>query len=245
MTVSQPRRLKILPRLGIAPSVSELVRAELTTAIDVAARRSEAVAVLDAGCGRMSALRPFRDRIERFVGADLHPVEHGSLPFLDEFVVADLCRDANSFPESTFDIVLSSFTIEHFAEPRAAFANFARWLRPGGVLVATTVNRRHPFVGAYLSAPSPLRDAAQRYMKANAEAHRIVGACNSPQEIRDALDAAGFESVRMSVVGNLAHAWRRRVPTFAVGLVGDILASSIPSRRSTIVVAATKRASTG
>ena len=241
MTSPEAARLSVLPRLGIRPPVGDLVRAELDAAIEAAAKRGAPVSVLDAGCGRLSALRPFRDRIASFIGADIHPVAPGALPYLDDFVVADLCRDTNAFAPSSFDVILSNFTIEHFSDPAAAFANFARWLRPGGVLVATTVNRRHPFVWAYLAAPPPLRHRVQPFVKATAaDAHPIVGACNSPTAIRAALAGAGFRSVRMSVVGNLARAWRRRIPTYAVGLLGDLMAQAIPSRRSTIVVAAEK-----
>ncbi|MFL5679145.1 MAG: class I SAM-dependent methyltransferase [Chloroflexota bacterium] len=221
--------------------MQEIVRSELETAIAAAAARGSDVTVLDAGCGRVSALRPFRDRIASFVGADIHAVAPGTLPHLDDFVVADLCRDTDAFAPGSFDVVLSSFTIEHFADPPAAFANFARWLRPGGVLVATTVNRRHPFVWAYLSAPRALRNGVQPLVKATtADAHPIVGVCNSPEAIRSALTGAGFGTIRMSVVGHLARAWSRRLPTYAIGLVGDLAAQAASSRRSTIVVAASK-----
>ena len=47
----------------------------------------------------------------------------------------------------------------------AALGNLYRWLRPGGTLVITTVNRRHPFVAAYLGIPdgrSPTHPAADQ-----------------------------------------------------------------------------------
>jgi len=48
-----------------------------------------AVAALDAGCGRISALHQFRGRIARLVGADIHGPST-PLPHLDEFAVVDL-----------------------------------------------------------------------------------------------------------------------------------------------------------
>jgi hypothetical protein len=72
-----------------------------------------------------------------------------------------------------------------------------------------------------------------------ADAHPLVGACNDPATIASSLRAAGFRDVRLTTVGHLARAWGRRWPTFALGLVGDLLAQSMPSRRSTIVVEAT------
>jgi hypothetical protein len=114
-----------------------------------------------------------------------------------------------------------------------------RWLRPGGSLVITTVNRRHPFVAAYLGLPEGPRRRLQPLVKASAgDAHPLVGACNDPTTIRDALAEAGFGEIRLTTVGHLARAWGRHRGTFVLGLVGDLLTSRMPSRRSTIVVVA-------
>jgi SAM-dependent methyltransferase len=237
--VTDSRRFSVLPRLGITPSTGELVRGALDRALDSAERAGEPVTVLDAGCGRASALRPYRGRIARFVGADIHRPAPGSLSYLDEFATVDLCVDGQAFPASTFHVILSSFTVEHFADPETAFRHFRGWLRPGGRLVVTTVNRRHPFVRAYLSTPERARRRLQRLVKATAaDAHPLVGACNEPATIAAALRDAGFVDVRVQMTGHLARAWGRRWPTFALGLAGDLLSRGIPSRRSTIVAEA-------
>ncbi len=246
MTGPRARQEATLRRLGLVPGVAELLRAALDEAVAAAeasrARAGEpapAVTALDAGCGHRSALARHRPRIRRIVGVDIHPPEPGELGDLDELAVADVCAAAEAFPPASFDIVLSSFTVEHFADPSAAFANFARWLRPGGVLVLTTVNRRHPFVAAYLGLPGPVRRRLQPLVKAReADAHPLVGACNDPRSLREALVAAGFGDVAMRPVGHLARAWGRRLPTFLLGLAGDLLARDLPARRSTLVVVA-------
>jgi SAM-dependent methyltransferase len=237
--VTEAGRFALLPRLGIEPSVGNLVHEALERAVAAAEARSPgAVAALDAGCGRVSALRSFRPRIARLVGADIHEPST-PLPHLDEFAVVDLCRPAGGFAVGSFDVVLSSFTLEHFADPAAALANLRGWMRPGGTLVITTVNRRHPFVGAYLALPDRWRRRLQPFVKATAgDAHPLVGACNDPAAIHAALAAAGFREIRLTTVGHLARAWGRRRPTFALGLVGDLLTAAMPSRRSTIVAVA-------
>lgn len=240
------RREAILRRFGLVPSAGDLVRVALDDALaraeggrEAQGAAAPAVVVLDAGCGRSSALARHRARIGRFVGVDVHEPAPGALPYLDAFATVDLCENANAFAPDTFDLVLSSFTVEHFADPDAAFANLARWLRPGGSLVLTTVNRRHPFVAAYLSMPDALRRRIQPLVKASAaDAHPLVGACNRPDELRQALARAGFVGVRIETVGHLARAWGRRRSTFALGLVGDLLTRGMPSRRSTLVVTA-------
>jgi SAM-dependent methyltransferase len=237
--VTKSRRFSVLARLGLAPSTGELVHAALDRAFLAAEADGDPIAVLDAGCGRASALRPYRGRIARFVGADIHRPAPGSLPYLDEFATVDLCVDGEAFPTGTFHLILSSFTVEHFADPMAAFRHLRGWLRPGGRLVVTTVNRRHPFVRAYLSTPERARRSLQRLVKATAaDAHPLVGACNDPATITAALRDAGFADVRIQTTGHLARAWGRRWPTYALGLAGDLLSRGVPSRRSTIVAEA-------
>jgi SAM-dependent methyltransferase len=239
--VSTRRRYGILPRLGLQPSVTQVVRERMD---EVVARieglngsvTGPVVDALDAGCGRKSVLVAYRPRLRRIVGVDLHEPPPGSMPHLDAFATADLCGPAEAFSGDTFDVVLSSFTVEHFSDPPAAFRNLRRWIRPGGSLVITTVNRRHPLVRLYLALPDPIQRPLQRMVKASAaDAHPLVGICNDPGAIRRALQDAGFVDIRLATVPHLARSWGRRWPSFALGLLGDLLAQPVPSRRSTIV----------
>lgn len=227
------RRGAIARRLGLVPSAQDVVERWLDELLP-----ARGAAALDAGCGRLSQLRPFRERMDRFVGVDIHEPPH-RLQWLDEFRVADLCADAGAFPVDSFDLALSSFTVEHFADPAAAFGIIREWLHPGGWLVVTTVNRAHPFVGAYLSLPASLRGRVQQMVKASAaDAHPLVGACNRPAELRAALENAGYVNVRLVTTDHLARAWGRTLPTWVLGLAGDLAAHSMPARRSTIVARA-------
>jgi ubiquinone/menaquinone biosynthesis C-methylase UbiE len=172
------------------------------------------------------------------VGVDIHAPQP-PLPWLDEFCVADLCTSPDAFPAATFDLVLSSFTLEHFADPDAALKHIRGWLRPGGTLVVTTVNRRHPLVDAYLSMPGAARDPLQRVVKATAaDAHPLVGACNTPRRVRDALEDAGFSAIEVRTTAHLARAWQRRLVTYGLGVLGDLSTQRFPERRSTIVARA-------
>jgi SAM-dependent methyltransferase len=228
------------------PTVVDLVRTALDAAIsDAQAATGRSVVVLDAGCGRASPLRQFRARIGRFVGADIHEPSE-PLAYLDEFMTVDLCAPSPPFEPGTFDVILMNFTLEHFDDPAIVLGHLRRSLRPGGRLVATTVNRRHPFVRAYLSLPSALRSRAQRWIKSTpADAHRLVGACNDPVTIRRMLEGAGFIDNRLLTVSHLRLAWGRRRPTRWIGRIGDALVAGSPGRRSTIVAIASAPAATG
>lgn len=245
MTATAPSlepRYALAVRLGIRPTLPARLHAVLDAALhEASAHALGPLSVLDAGCGRKSPLAPFRGRIGRLVGVDVHAPDR-PLPFLDDFAAVDVCRDGGAFDDASFDLVLSNFTMEHLADPPAAMANLHRWLRPGGVLVVTTVNRRHPFVTAYLALPDVLRRRVQPLVKASAaDAHPLAGRCNDPTAIRAALTTAGFEGIELETLGNLGRAWARRRWSFALGLVGDLLARATPSRRSTILAVARRR----
>ena len=222
--------------MSSAPLLRDLVRVALDEAISTAETQSPgAVTVLDAGCGHDSPLRPFRPRIARLVGADIaHPGEPPG--YLDEFVTADLCAPDEPFPPASFDVILMNFALEHMADPQRAFGHLRRALRPGGRLVATTVNRRHPFIAAYLALPRALRSPLQRLVKVSpADAHPLVGACNDPVTVRRMLEDAGFVDNRLRTVDHLGQAWGRRPFTAMLGRVGDALVGGRADRRSTIV----------
>ena len=231
-------RVRVSRALGLVPTTQDIVERWL----DEAVPREGGAAALDAGCGRLSLLRPLRPRLARFVGVDIHAPAR-PLHWLDEFAVADLCADTDAFPAGTFDVALSNFTVEHFADPVAAFRTIGGWLKPGGWLVITTVNRRHPFVDLYLSIPTGLRSQVQPIVKkSQADAHPLVGACNTPRRIRDGLEAAGYEDIEIRTTSHLSRAWGQTLPTWGLGLLGDLAAHSMPARRSTIVARARRAA---
>jgi SAM-dependent methyltransferase len=105
--------------------------------------------VLDVGCGTgVSTRRAARAATSgRVLGVDVSAplVEHARL-LADqeglahtEFVVAD--AQTHAFPPAGFDVVISRFGVMFFADARAAFANLARALRPGGRLAVLVWQR--------------------------------------------------------------------------------------------------------
>jgi len=229
----EDRRGRIGRRLGLTPTTQDIVERWLDGSLPAGG-----ASALDAGCGRLSQLRPFRHRLARFAGVDIHAPER-PLEWLDEFRVADLCADVDAFAAGSFDVVLSNFTVEHFADPVAAFGIIRGWLRPGGWLVITTVNRAHPFVEAYLDLPVGVRGALQPVVKRSAaDAHPLVGACNTPRLVREGLEMSGYTEIEIMTTDHLARAWGRTLPTWGLGLLGDLAAHSMPARRSTIVARA-------
>lgn len=105
--------------------------------------------ILEAGCGRMwefTALEvPYR-----LTGVD---IDVEALSFrkdeqkdLDQAIEGDL-RDI-ALPDQFFDVIYSSYVLEHVRGAEAVLTNFVRWLRPGGLLILKIPDRDsvHGFV---------------------------------------------------------------------------------------------------
>ena len=197
------------------------------------ALRPGAVA-LDAGCGRTTRLRDYRDRITRLVGVDVDEAAGRENPFLDEFLPADL-NESLPFEEDSFDLVYANFVVEHLKQPDRGFAEWRRVLRPGGRLVLLTSNRASPLMAAGDKLPQAVRLMIKRRGAGAQErdVYPTVYLANTPQKLAAVADAAGFKPVAIEYVGTL-HRYAARVPPVKWVLVGA--ERGLPAaRRSTIV----------
>jgi SAM-dependent methyltransferase len=96
--------------------------------------------VLEAGCGRSW---PFDLPDATITGVDLDEaalrIRREVRRDLDEAIVGDVC--ALDFDDRQFDAVYSAYVLEHVPRADLALANFARWVRPGGVIVLKVPDR--------------------------------------------------------------------------------------------------------
>lgn len=190
--------------------------------------------MLEAGCGRTSRLRGYRDRIDRLVGVDLDEPGGRTNEFVDEFVVADLCGTL-PFADGEFDLVYSNFVVEHLERPPAAFAEWHRVLRPGGSVIVVTSNRSNPLMAAARIMPQGLRTVVKG-RGPGAEARDVFPTryrANTPSALTNQLIGAGFEPVRVVPVATLhRYAGERRA---AAALLRGCERALPPRLRSTIV----------
>ena len=189
---------------------------------------------LDAGCGRTTRLRDYRDRITRLVGVDSDEAAGRENPFLDEFVPADLDHSL-PFDEDSFDLVYANFVVEHLEHPERGFAEWRRVLRPGGRLVLLTSNRASPLMAAADKLPQRARLLIKRRGAGAVErdVYPTRYLANTPARLAAVTAAAGFEPVAVEYVGTL-HRYAARVPPVKWVLIGA--ERVVPAgRRSTIV----------
>jgi 2-polyprenyl-3-methyl-5-hydroxy-6-metoxy-1,4-benzoquinol methylase len=102
--------------------------------------------VLDLGCGEGFGAALLADVAESVTGIDVdaRTVEHARLnyggPGLD-FRVAS-ATDLADFPDDSFEAVAAFEIIEHVDDQAALMSEVARVLAPGGLVVASTPDRR-------------------------------------------------------------------------------------------------------
>jgi len=111
-------------------------------AADIAAVAPDGGHVLEVGCGtgRLSILLA-RSHALSVTGLDLDPAmieralrnadhPHDGDGRRSSFLVGDVASLA--FPDGSFDLVVSTLSMHHWADPRAGLAEIGRVLRPGG-----------------------------------------------------------------------------------------------------------------
>jgi SAM-dependent methyltransferase len=138
-------------------------------AADVAAVAPDGAKVLEVGCGpgHLSIRLAGRHGLE-VTGLDLDPamIERARanvdrLGDWDErrplFLVGDVASLA--FPDGSFDLVVSTLSMHHWADPAAGLAEIARVLRPGGRALVWDFRpgvRPHPFGPRHAHLPDPV-----------------------------------------------------------------------------------------
>jgi SAM-dependent methyltransferase len=106
------------------------------------------VTALDLGAGRGAlAEMDFRDTGARIYGADVDPIVETN-PLVAEG--RRIVQGRIPWPDETFDVVYSSYVLEHVERPAELMAEASRILKPGGTFIARTPNRWHyvPIIGS-------------------------------------------------------------------------------------------------
>ena len=110
--------------------------------------------VLDLGCGRGGLVEQLDHPLRQVVGLDpdwLSLKEHRLASHQPPFPRTAGVSRYLPFAGSSFDLVFASWLLEHLEQPAADFSEISRVLRPGGVLIFITPNRRHPLSGLNLT----------------------------------------------------------------------------------------------
>lgn len=96
--------------------------------------------VLDIGCGHGNfVIDELAGRFEKRIGFDLDQASTTNNTSVEQVVIGD--DESLPFPNQTFDIALSLWTLEHVRQPERLFREVRRVLKPGGFFAFVTPNR--------------------------------------------------------------------------------------------------------
>jgi SAM-dependent methyltransferase len=151
-----------LSRLLLGPFVGRI-------AADVAAVAPDGARVLEVGCGPGHlSIRLARQHGLEVTGLDLDPAmierARSNVDRLGDgdgrrpsFLVGDVASLA--FPDGSFDLVVSTMSMHHWADPTAGLAEIGRMLRSGGRALVWDFRpgvRPHPFGPRHAHMPDPV-----------------------------------------------------------------------------------------
>ena len=103
-------------------------------------------AILEIGCGTgaTGALALAEGRCGRYVGVELfEKAAEEARSVLTEVVTGDVETMSFDWQPASFDAVILSEVLEHLVEPGRTLRNIARFIRPGGLVMASSPNVSH------------------------------------------------------------------------------------------------------
>ncbi len=140
------------PLHAMQPARLDYIRAQLVAEFGLDPRRRrvfEGLRIVDVGCGGGLATEPMARLGADTLGLDLSPsaIEvaraHAAAAGLEiDYRCASAAEIAAELPEDRrFDAALALEVVEHVADPASLLADAAALLRPGGVVIVSTLNR--------------------------------------------------------------------------------------------------------
>jgi SAM-dependent methyltransferase len=163
--------------------------------------------VLDGGCGKSNGIpRKYLqdDSIAIALDVEAEALRHNT--DYDSLCLGDLER--LPFKYDTFDLIVTHQVIEHLRNPNAVFAEFARTLKKGGVLVIVTPNLYDPLIFGAKFTPQWLHRIFFKLMSGRDErgphpaSLNVYYRCNTIRSLDKQLNRKGFERQETRMKGD-------------------------------------------
>lgn len=160
--------------------------------------------LLDAGSSRGDPDIPSVQRAGFSVGCDLDLAGLRGNLLVTERVISPL--DALPFRDGVFDVIVCKFVVEHLKTPIESFKEFARILKPGGVMAVLTPNAYSFFTMTSRMAPYRFKQILKESLFGGYEedTFRTWYHANRRSQLDRLMRAAGLKTVRLELI---AGAW--------------------------------------
>lgn len=180
--------------------------------------------VLDIGAGA-GLLNPydFKGHCKEMTGVDYDP-RVADNPLLDRGIAYS--GDRLPVDDGCCDVAFSIYVLEHVEKPEVFIGEIRRVLKPGGIFLAMTPNRRH-YV-AWISACTPHGFHKWFNKKRGRESDDTFPTwyrMNTRRRLRKQFLAAGFEPVVLDTIEGRPNYLRFSLPTFLVGALYERIVS--------------------
>ena len=187
----------------------------------VAAAVSKEDRVLDLGCGRGGIVERL-ESVGSWTGAD---PDLNSLREHRRRSLSRCCAQSERLPftAATFDIVVTSWVLEHLPNPEQTLREIARLLRPGGSFFFLTPNTSHPLprLSRTISALHPLqqRIVTLCYGRQPADTYPVTYRANTAAEIERLAAQVNLRLARIEWIEDPSYlAWGPLSLLAAIGL---------------------------
>lgn len=168
--------------------------------------------VLDAGCGKRNALIS-ANTIKKLVGCDIDKESVDANRDIDEGVVADL--ETVTFPENTFDLIMSFEVIEHLRRPKLFLTRISRSLKKGGYIFLVTPNKTSLFGFLAMWLPNTTKRYITRFLFGKATENEFhYYRLNTTLLLAEGLLSNGFSDIRITMLNDLFSNPIRRIILF-------------------------------
>lgn len=157
---------------------------------DTAQRYAQGVLV-DIGCGTKPYAPLFAPHVVSHIGVDLADSPHGC----EQVDVVGTAYET-TLTDCSADVILCSEVLEHLEEPGAAFTEFHRVLKPGGVLLLTT-----PFIWPIHEQPRDFYRYTEYGLRYLSERAKL--------DVLDVRPLGGFVRTSAQMLATQLHRYRR------------------------------------
>jgi len=177
-------------------------------------RPDSVVLDLGAGAGVLPQM-DFRGKAARVCGIDLDPRVSAN-PTLDEGRVAD--AEKIPYNAGDFDLVFANNVLEHLAEPLTVFREVARVLKPGGMLLFKTPNKRHYIPLLARLTPHRFHRFVNRLRgRAEVDTFPTLYRANTRSDVIRLAGQSGMSVERIECIEGRPEYLRLMWPTYVVG----------------------------